>query len=342
MVVWQHDVVIERNFRFNTHTWGLYHCAILLTMQKSFLQGRYWAEFQKALGREVVFNSRYLAVIEEGRLGSRLYLPYGPYVESVQEFREVLQELIEVAREKRVDFIRLEPTGEIKERDLEGLSLKRSRVHLQPMNTFVSYVGKKGLKIGVKAVREERRYLRRLAVADKKIKYSVSYDPGDIKIFLKQIREVAARTGMRPHPDKYFVKMAGALFPLKQAGLLIAKIDESPAATVIFYIDKYTMTYAHAASSAKYREFSPMTGLAKYAMEFAHQKRLEWFDWYGVAPEGAGPESRWHGLTQFKMSYGGERVKYAGIWELPVNKAKYFLVSVIYTIQALLDKALGK
>lgn len=311
-------------------------------MQKSFLQGRYWAEFQKALGREVVFNSRYLAVIEKGRLGSKLYLPYGPYVKSVQEFREILKELVKIAREKKVDFIRMEPTGEIKEEDLEKLGLKRSRVHLQPMNTLVNYVGGKGLKIGIKAVREERRYLRRLEAAGKKIKYSVSYEPSDIKIFLDQIHEVAARTGMRPHSDEYFIKMAEALFPVKQAGLLVSKIDGNPAATVIFYVDKSTMTYTHAASSTKYKEFSPMTGLAKYAMEFAHRRRREWFDWYGVAPEGAGPEDRWHGLTQFKMSYGGERVKYAGIWELPVNRAKYFLVSVIYAAQDLLKKILRK
>lgn len=311
-------------------------------MQKSFLQGKHWAKFQIALGREVILNDKYLAVVEKGRLGSRLYLPYGPYVKSSSEFQKILKELVKIAHDKNLDFIRIEPTGSIKEKDLEKLGFKRSKVRLQPMNTVVNYLGGEDFKIDSKMLRKERRYLRRIEKTGKKIAYSVSYKPSDIKMFLQQIHEVAARTGMRPHPDSYFTKMAKTLFPTKKAGLFIAKIDGVPAATIIFYMNEKTATYAHAASAEKYRDFSPMTGLSIYAMEFAREKGMKWFDWYGVAPEGAGPENHWFGLTQFKMAFSGDRVDYVGIWELPVKKGRYFLVNMAYSAKNLKKKILKR
>ncbi len=49
----------------------------------------------------------------------------------------------------------------------------------------------------------------------------------------------------------------------------------------------------------------------------AKEKGLAWFDLFGTAPEGAGPEHEWYGFTSFKKSFGGSPVSFAGTWDLP-------------------------
>ncbi|MDR1300162.1 MAG: peptidoglycan bridge formation glycyltransferase FemA/FemB family protein [Candidatus Nomurabacteria bacterium] len=289
-------------------------------MSKSFLQSPAWAKFQRSLGREVVLTDKYLAIVEQGQIGRRLFLPYGPDVKSAAEFKSVVTELVDIAKRQKIDFIRLEPLGKVGNEDLMDAGFVRSRAHLEPEDTIVNDLSR---PIGMKAVREVRRFERRLSAAGKEIKFSISQQSQDVRYFLDMMHDVAARTGMRPHPDHYFSSMAASLLPDRHASLLFAEIDGEKVASALLYLSDDTVIYAHAASLTDFRQYSPALMLANFALKWAKKRGFKYWDWYGVAPEDAGHDHKWHGLTQFKASFGGQREHHVGTWELPVKKLKY-------------------
>ncbi|MDR0956122.1 MAG: aminoacyltransferase [Candidatus Nomurabacteria bacterium] len=300
-------------------------------MQKSevsFLQSDSWAKFQRALGREVIQKSgaefSYLAIVEHGRLSNRLYCPYGPTVESANGLKAALDDLKNEAKKRRLDFVRVEPFGNLTEINLTKFGLKRARKNVNPENTIISDVSVSEDEIRAALSQTARRYARKCDKAG--ITYSVSYQPTDIKYFTQMIHSVAARTGMNPYDDLYFQNLAGALFPTKSAGLLLADLDGKKIASIIFFTNGRTMSYAHAGNLTEYRKFSPATGLGLFALLFAHQIGCKKFDWHGVAPDGSADNPKWkswQGFTNFKLSFGGRRVDRLGTWELPVRPLRY-------------------
>jgi lipid II:glycine glycyltransferase (peptidoglycan interpeptide bridge formation enzyme) len=302
----------------------------------SFLQTPAWGRFQSSIGRQVIEKTgdgwSALAIEEKGRLAKRLYCPYGPTVENAEALKAALDNLASETRERKLDFLRIEPVGDIKSPALLKLGLRRSHHDVQPSHTVVNDVSIDPEAITAGVSQSVRRYARK---ADKAgVTYSVSYDPVDIRYFIDMIHDVSARTGMKPMSDFYFSHIASALFPTHDAGLLFAELDGQKIAAIIFYNSGETMSYAHAASYSQYRNITPATGLGLYALLFAHDAGCTWFDWHGIAPEGASSDHRWAGFTQFKLSFGGERIERLGTWELPVRKLRYRLYRSLASLLA--------
>ncbi|GHU08045.1 FemA-like protein [Alphaproteobacteria bacterium] len=303
-------------------------------MGVNFLQTAAWGRFQDAIGREVIEKSgdgwSYLAIVEKGRFARRLYCPYGPTVENAKALKAALGDLTTEARERKLDFLRIEPVGDIKFPALSKLGLVRSHHDVQPSHTVINDVSIDPEAITAGVSQSVRRYARKAEKAG--VTYSVSYDPVDIRHFIDMIHDVSTRTGMKPMSDFYFSHIASALFPTHDAGLLFAELDGRKIAAIIFYNSGETMSYAHAASYSEYRNITPATGLGLYALLFAHDEGCKWFDWHGIAPENASKSHRWAGFTQFKLSFGGQRVERLGTWELPVRKMRYRLYKIVLKI----------
>jgi lipid II:glycine glycyltransferase (peptidoglycan interpeptide bridge formation enzyme) len=306
-------------------------------MEASFLQSSAYGELQKALGKVVVERPGWLGIIENKKGFRCLYLPYGPYVvKNTTEFKKLQKEIIAAAREHGCDFVRIEPQGKISAQVLRQNGWRAKKLHIQPPNTVINSVDGKNRDIAAETSQKVRRYARKAAKAG--VKYRISYEKSDLSAFLTQLHEVSARTGMKPLPDSYYQAIAMVLFPKKQAGLALAELEGKPIASILFYQTKHTLTYAFAANSTEFRPISPATGLGLFALEYAQESGKKWFDWFGVAPENAKPNDPWQGFTAFKLSFGGERVNYLGLWELPLNLVRYRLYSLLTSLQRALRR----
>jgi lipid II:glycine glycyltransferase (peptidoglycan interpeptide bridge formation enzyme) len=56
----------------------------------------------------------------------------------------------------------------------------------------------------------------------------------------------------------------------------------------------------------------------------AKEDGKKYFDFWGIAPEGA-ENHPWAGLTAYKKSFGGEVVSSLGTYDIVINKTKYRL-----------------
>ena len=292
-------------------------------MEKNFLQSEHWAKFQRDLGREVIMSDNFLAIVERGQFSSRLFLAYGPSVNAA-DFPKTVQKLREIAKKRNLDFIRIEPTSsEISREILRQNGFRESARFVDPPTTVISDLSGDENALRARLTQTARRYARKCDKAG--ITYSVSYRPSDIRVFFEMIHAVSARTGAKFHDDLYFQNLATSLFPSKSAGLFFAELDGEKIASIIFFSDGATMSYVHAANKTAYRKFSPATGLGLFALLFAQKSGCKTFDWFGAAPEKFTDKryESWAGLTQFKLSFGGERISRVGTWELPLKKSRY-------------------
>ena len=86
--------------------------------------------------------------------------------------------------------------------------------------------------------------------------------------------------------------------------------------------------YAHAAADYEHRKLRAGTVLLVQMILDAARAGQQTFDFWGITTS-TDPEHPWAGFTQYKKSFGGRQVDYAGTWDLPLNKRKYQLYKTL-------------
>lgn len=89
-----------------------------------------------------------------------------------------------------------------------------------------------------------------------------------------------------------------------------------------------TMTYVHGASDYEAREAMGPYGLHAAAMRDAAARGFQRYDWWGVAPENQ-EKHRLAGVTRFKMGFGGVRESSPGTFDIPVDRARFALYTLL-------------
>lgn len=290
-----------------------------------FLQSDDWARFQTSLGRRVERFSgpawSALAILEEGRLGTRLYVPYGPTVTSAAALTDAVAALKSAGHRMGCAFLRLEPVGPVATIDIEKLGgLAVDYVHLQPERTQIVELagGEEDVIAGMK--QSNRSIVRNFA--KKGIEVTTSHDPADVEILLGFLHEVADRNAVTLQSDDYLRAQARALMPTGAATLYVARLDGEPIAASLCYDGDDTRVYAHAGAATAHRKLSAPTILIGRMMIDAQAAGKRYFDLYGIGPDGV-DDHPWSGFTKFKQSFGGQPVDYLGAWDVPVRPWAY-------------------
>ena len=317
----------------------------------NILQTPEWAQFQQSIGHRVVQAEgpgwHYLATVEGGRTGRYLYCPYGPEAESAEAFDRALADLVARARQERCWFVRVEPVNghpasgsESAEDSLRRRGLHRSPRQVQPGHTQVVDL-RKDAKDLLKDMKSTNRNLYR-NIHKKGVSIERSKDPQDVRFLLAFLDDTAKRRNFNRQQDDYLRAAADSLMPVGAASLYLAKLEGEPIAASLVYDSEDTRTYAHAAMDREHRKLSAGIPLVVTMIMDAKEKGLTWFDLFGTAPEGAGPEHEWYGFTSFKKSFGGQPVSYPGTWDLPVFRAGYAAYSGVRAAREALSTARTK
>ena len=258
--------------------------------------------------------------------GKRLYVPYGPTAKDIKALGDALSRLAEVARQENASYVRVEPVGGITSEQLKSIGLIQAERTVQPAQTWRLDLTQPEERI-LMSMSSTNRNLYNTA-GKKGIEFDITYDTKKLKTFLSMIHDMAARTGMKPHSDKYFRLIAESLFLDKSAGLAIGSHNGEPIVSALFFDDQEAKTryYAHAGSFGSARKLQANSPLLTYLIMEAKNKGMEIFDFYGVSPADQ-PKHPWAGFSKFKKSFGGFEHKFNGTWELPLNKLNYKILS---------------
>ena len=312
-----------------------------LELSAHFLQQHGWAMFQLAMGKQLYYASgahwSWLAILESNKFGSRLYTPYGPTASSPGSLKQAIETLVACGEELGVDFIRVEPQAPNAKKTLKLLKAHRAHRDIQPKNTLVKDLTLTEDEMFSEMMSTNRRLYRR--ATETGFTFEASQDPADMKYFLDMIHQVAARTGIQPHSDKYFTVMAETLLPLKAATMHVARHNGTPVATAFTFEDAKTRYYAHGANAEAARKLQPSVYLVGHMIFDAKSLGKASFDYNGVAPPNAPKTHKWAGFSQFKRSFGGREVEFSGTWELPIKKARYQAYRLFTRLQSAKTKS---
>ena len=308
-------------------------------MQKHFLQTKPWAEFQESTGKEVLNLSgdgySALGIIEGKAPFKRIYFPYGPSLDNKKDIKEFLIEAKQKGSELGATYLRMEPTlpdsSHYSPSELKKMGLIRFK-DIQPEFTMVVDLEPSEEQIIAKMNQSTRNLHRN--IHKKGIKFSESQDPADMEHLYAMLEIVSKRTGMKPHPKSYLMAEAKSLIENKKAKLFFAENDQGKKLAAAFiFTDNKKWYYSHSGSLDEARKLQIMPPLLSFIMTEAKKAGAKSFDLYGVTNPN-NPGVKLASITKFKQSFGGEIVQYSGTWDLPLNKAKYFLYKLMLKIKA--------
>lgn len=289
----------------------------LFTGGGHFLQSSHWLAFQSALHRPTYFARGQgwscASYLESGAAGRRLYCPYGPSVRDDDALASALAALSQLAARTGVTHVRVEPFGKVSEQVLLDHGLRRATKDNQPSLTWVKEL--RGTPEDLLAGMYKSNRARYRSAAGRGLAFRASTDPGDMEHFLAMIREVAVRTGIRPHSDDYFRTMARVLMPRGVMVLYLALHEGDPVAGVLVFDAPSVRYTVHSGSFPVARKLHAASPLRTQTILDAHQAGQRRVDFWGVAPADQ-PDHRWAGFTRFKQSFGGDYLQYPGTWEL--------------------------
>jgi lipid II:glycine glycyltransferase (peptidoglycan interpeptide bridge formation enzyme) len=289
----------------------------------SILQSRPWAEFQQAVGREVVWDRgeswQWLAVVRASRGMRYLMCSYGPMAQDGRAMTAAMKSLVVAGRELKVDFIRVEPQADLTPAQFKKLGA-RQIAEVQPTHTRLLTLLQSEEQLRSQLASGHRNLIN--GTERRGITIRSGFDT-DLPEFLKMMQETAQRSGVTFHPDSYFQKLWETLSPKGVAKLYVGEVEGRPVAMAMLYDWGGTRYYAHAAAHQDLnRKYSVAVSLLWRAILDAKAANLKVFDLWGVAPEGDSTH-RLASLSKFKASFGGQQVDYLGTWDIPLKSLKY-------------------
>ncbi len=140
----------------------------------------------------------------------------------------------------------------------------------------------------------------------------------------------AGRHGIRNHPRAHYANAPGE-WVLSWLG------DELLNAHFCVGHDG-VYTYLYGASSAAHKD-----AMASYLTQWAtirHAKSAGYtaYDFWGIAPDAADATHPYHGITRFKMGFGGEVVRYPGTFEIPIARGRYMVYRLAKFVRLLIRR----
>lgn len=307
----------------------------------SFLQTWEWGEFQRSAGHEPVRwqifeQSALIGQVQgfEHRLFpgvSYLYIPRMPAVSGSS-----IDEMVKIARESGIDFLRIEPAEEAEGEFSVSAKKIKSR---QPAQTLILSLlpNEEELLAGMHA---KTRYNIRVAQ-----KHGVRIDTKkDATIFSQLNVETTERDRFKSHESEYYAGMLA----LDEVYQFTAYADDMPIASIICAGAGNTYTYVHGASSNAMRNVMAPYLLQWEAIRFAKQNGFATYDFWGIAPFVEKTDSDaiqcahgkcwnnthpWSGITRFKVGFGGEYREYPPARELVCNRLVYGLFNFIKSLK---------
>jgi peptidoglycan pentaglycine glycine transferase (the first glycine) len=268
------------------------------------------------------------------------YVPHGPVLDyadplAAERLRAVSIGLREVGRGARVVAAKLEPRIEADSPAAALFGRLRLRRDPRPVQVgqtrLVELLDDEALLAGFD---KDTRYAVRRSQREG-VEVGVLTDASDtapIDDLHGLVLATQRRAGFpRPSQERYRIAWQ-SLAAAGRASILEARRGDQLLASGMLVVEGDRSFYLFAGSRRE--EPGEPKHYASYLLQWEMMRRAREIgsrthDLWGIAPEGAGPEHAWHGVGLFKKGFGGRVVRWAGTWDVVVDRNLYRLRSAI-------------
>lgn len=303
-------------------------------MNISILQSKEWQKLQEDFKKETFFESetdyQFLAIIENTPVGKYLYCPYGPAAENKTGFKKALKSLEAIAKSNDALFIRIEPQNPAFIASLPKNAKKAKEIN--PKNTWVIDLDDE-TDLKQKLPSRLFRYYKNYEKSGLTIE--TSKDSEDIKHLLKLQAALAKQKHINTFSESYLQTELSQPF----ATLYLMKDQQSEIIAAGMVFDHQETRYNLQGAQSETGRKNHATGILTIKLILdAKEKGLKYFDFWGIAPTGAKKNHPWAGFTDFKKTFGGREVDYAGAYHIILKKPKYLLYNVLRKANLMIRK----
>lgn len=305
-------------------------------MTPHFLQTSAWGDFINSEGEKTFHikekDFEALCTLKKTKVGNYLFLPYGPTLKDEKALKPALAKIEELAKENDCIFIRIEPTIQISEKTISALKLKKTK-DLDPKHTIILDLAPSEEELLLNMEQKKRQIYRNYY--KKGITIRQSRDKEDGKILLNYLHQLSDKRNFLPHSDEYLLNQLNFDF----AKLYIAEFEGKAIGAALIYDTKDTRYYAHAAASEEHRKLSPGVAILTQMIMDAKKNGQKYFDFWG-ATDSQDPNHPWYHFTQYKLTFGGKMVEYAGTYDYIISGTKYKIYTALRKANRLKRKIL--
>ena len=313
-------------------------------MEIPITQSDAWEKLQRDLREKAILRVgngyQYLAIIKQTPIGNYLYCPYGPVTEDNSAFKEALENLKSQAIAQNAFFIRIEPQNPNFGKLLPGNAKKTK--DLNPKETWVMSLEGEEEQFKEKLPSRLLRYHK--AAAKKGITLRSTKKPDEIRHLIELQKTLAREKGINTFSEHYLKTELSQPFATlylveyespedeeetKKKGVTTRQATGTESnkkqilAAGLVFDDETTRYNLQGAQSELGRKMHATGILTIEIIKDARKKGLKYFDFWGIAPEGAPKNHPWAGFTEFKKTFRGETRNYLGTYDLPLNPIKY-------------------
>ena len=286
----------------------------------AFLQSYEWGMFQEAIGRRVTrlhYTDRdkvCLASMIHITVGFGVgyqYIPKGPLGNMSEN--DVLPVLRQYSH--NCSFVRIEPNTAFTVKPVDDT---------QPRATILIDL-RKGMDQVLQGMKSKTRYNIRLGER-KGVEVREMDTVREFDAFWLLMKQTAVRDRIRLHDKGYYQKLLKALSQQggAHARLFGAYFEGRLLASNMIVDFAGVRTYLHGATSNLHRNHMAQYVLHAWLMREAQVGGLEFFDFWGVAPEVADQERHaWAGISRYKRSFGGMYLEMPGTFDYVLRPVQY-------------------
>ncbi len=259
-------------------------------------------------------------------------IPFTPFTigyfpKGLSPTQSMVDQLIQIGKQKRAIFIQLEPNsiGNWK-LEIGNYNLRPSHHPLFTKYTFVLDLTKSEDDL-LKAMHPKTRY--NLKVAQKHgVVIQEDNSPQAFEAYLTLSQETTARQGFYAHSNTYHRRMWEILHPEGIAHLWTATLHgEVLAAWIIFTWEKM-LYYPYGASSRQHRETMAPTLLLWEIARWGKRQGYKAFDLWGALGPTPDDHDPWYGFHRFKQGFNPQLVEFVGSFDLVLHPWLYRLYKV--------------
>lgn len=307
----------------------------------TFVQSYTWSTLQEEMGNEVVRFGLYnneslvgiaLGVIIDAKRGKYIHFRHGPLLDfSKKESLEYFINFIKsYAKEKNLWFVRLSPLiekGSREEKMVHSLDQVRNIPinEVEGMDAWIMKLNFENEDDLFNSIKKKTRY--EIRKATKECEVVISKDPRLVDTFYEIEMDTVKRNNWKAFSKK-FTKREFELFNEDgNADIILVKYQDKYISGGIFIHYGSQSHYHYGASLTEFRHIPAGYLTLWEAIKLSYQKGFSTFNFWGIAPEGAGKNHPWYGLTSFKKKFPGiEQIWMHGV-DIPVSP-KYYLTNL--------------
>lgn len=277
-----------------------------------------------------------VVVTTHAKRGNFLYLPYGPILPQARE-KEALDMLMaflsEYAKKHGFLFIRSSPFLEETPQNIQlyrSAGFRSAPMHVLAENTWILDITQSEDTLLSSMNKNHRNLIRRCEREGVVIKQTTN-----IKQLsgLHDLLDITAKRHKFKRFSREYIENEFASFLPDHVVLFESYLPDGQldgAAVIMFYGNM--AAYRHSASLNLNNKLPTSYLLQWHVIQEAKKRGIQWYNFWGIAPEKATADHPFFGITHFKKGFGGIKKDLLHCQDYPVNK-KYWINWIIESLR---------